>query len=365
MYVAMQNAVLAVERDGDEGGHGGEWSRRQGLDGFRLECTAASPDAPDRAFCGTFEAGLRRTTDGGETWHRVGDGIEPDAVMSVAVSPDDPDEVWVGTEPSRVYRSTDGGETWTERPGLTDLPSASSWSFPPRPHTHHVRWIEPDPADPAHLYVSVEAGALVQTRDRGETWADRAPSSRRDNHSLATHPDAPGRAYAAAGDGYAETTDGGETWTHPQEGLDHRYVWSVAVDAGDPDVRLVSAARGPRSAHTADRAESYVYRCVGDDPWARVGIGAGVDGEASPTPPRAGETGDGGDGAGGDDASGLPTGEGVTRYVLDSGDAGEFFAASNAGLFRSTDAGRTWERLRVDWPDAFTDRTAQGLAVVK
>ncbi len=356
LYAAMRNAVLAVTREGTSDGDGGgpEWSVRRGLDGERLECVAASPDAPDRAFCGTFESGLFRTTDGGETWHRVGDGIEPDAVMSAAVSPADPDEVWVGTEPSRVYRSADGGETWAERPGLTDLPSASSWAFPPRPHTHHVRWIEPDPADPAHLYVGVEAGALVQTHDRGETWEDRGSGSRRDNHSLATHPDAPGRAYAAAGDGYAETDDGGETWSHPQEGLDHRYVWSVAVDPGDPDARLVSAARGARSAHTADRAESYVYRRVGDGPWERVGDGGGVDGEASATPRGADRTGDG-----------LPTGEGVTRYVVDSGGPGEFVAVSNAGLFRSTDGGRSWTELGVDWPDAFADRTAQGLAVVK
>ena len=330
LYAAMEDALL-IATGGD-----GDWraERRLGDSDGRFECVAASPGAPERAFCGTFEDGLRRSEDGGETWERVSpDVIESDAVTSATVSPRDPDEVWVGTEPSAVYRSTDGGDSWERKEGLTDLPSSSQWSFPPRPSTHHVRWIEVDPADPDHLYVGIEAGALVQTHDAGETWEDRVETSRFDNHSLTTHPDAPGRAYAAAGDGYAETTDGGEAWAHPQEGLDHRYVWSVAVDPGDPDTRLISAASGANAAHRV--GESYVYRKVGDDPWGRL------------------------------DYEGLPTGDGVFRPVLAAGDTPmEFYAASNRGLFRTADAGDTWSRLAVDWPEAFVDQTVRGFAVI-
>ncbi|MFB6129412.1 MAG: WD40/YVTN/BNR-like repeat-containing protein [Salinigranum sp.] len=330
LLVAMEDSLLVAT--GDDG----DWraERRSIGTSERIECVAAAPSKPGRIFCGTLGGGLRRSEDGGETWVRIAaDAVESAAVTSVAVSPRDPDEVWVGTEPSAVYRSLDGGDTWWRRGEPTDLPSASGWSFPPRPHTHHVRWIEVDPAAPDHLYVSIEAGALIQTRDAGETWVDRVPSSRRDNHSLATHPEAPGRAYAAAGDGYAETRDAGETWVHPQEGLDHRYVWSVAVDPGDPDTRLVSAARGPQSAHSAGSAESYVYRRTGDDPWERV--------------------------------AGLPSGEGVLRPVLAAGHAPmELYAASNRGLFRTGDAGGEWTRLDVSWPAAFERQAVRGLVTL-
>lgn len=328
VYAAMRSGLLVVEEEGAV--------CRERLPGHDLECVAAHPEAPERAFVGTFEAGLHRTTDGGERFERVGtETIAQDAVMAVAVNPADPTEVWAGTEPSRVYHSTDAGETWTHRGGLTALESEPEWAFPPRPHTHHVRWLEVDPADPAHVYVGIEAGALVHTSDRGETWLERPPGSRRDNHTLATHADAPGRAYAAAGDGYAETTDGGEHWTVHDAGLEHRYVWGLAVDPGDPDTVLVSAASGARAAHTPATADAHLYRRRGDGPWEHL-----TD-------------------------AGLPTGEGVTRSVLTGGTRpGCVLALTDRGLFRTRDAGTTWRRVDTPWPARFETETARGLAVV-
>ena len=327
LHVAMTAGLLTVDSEGQTG---------RALDGHRLECVEVHPERPDRVFVGTFEHGLQRSSDSGETFERVGtDAIAPEAVTAVAVAPDDPELVWVGTEPSRVYRSTDGGESWAERAGLTDLPSASEWSFPPRPHTHHVRWIEPQPTDPDRLYVAVEAGALVRTADGGRTWQDRVPSGRLDTHSIATHPAEPERAYAAAGDGYAETTDGGTTWTYPQEGLAHRYCWSVAVDRDDPDTVLVSAAHSAREAHTADRADTYVYRKRNGEPWERL------------------------------DDRGLPVGEGVVRAVLANGSArGAFYAVTNRGLFRSVDFGSSWMPIGVEWPTTFETQTPRGLCAI-
>jgi hypothetical protein len=48
--------------------------------------------------------------------------------------------------------------------------------------------------------------------------------------------------YSAAGDGYFESRDGGETWQRFEEGLRHRYLWSIAVDTADADKIVVSAA---------------------------------------------------------------------------------------------------------------------------
>ena len=313
-YAALSDRLLV----GD-----GAWTER--LAGHTLECVAADGRVPDRAFVGTVDGGLQRTTDGGDSWAQVLTG--GDRITSVTVSPRDPDVVWAGTEPTAVYRSTDGGENWTEQGGLTDLDSASRWSFPPRPHTHHVRWIAAAPDDPEQLYVAVEAGAFVRSGDGGETWLDHPDGGRYDTHTVATHPDAPDRVYAAAGDGYALSTDRGETWSYPQDGLDHRYVWSVAVHPDDPETVVVSAAQNARSAFLPG-AESYVYRTTGEG-WERA-------------------------------MDGLPAPDGLARAVLASDDDG-FVALTNHGLFRSP-TGESWSRVGP-WADAY-DQVPKGLAVV-
>ncbi|WP_096393833.1 hypothetical protein [Halorubrum trapanicum] len=329
------------------------------LAGQRVECLSVARGEADahadgagdpapRVLAGTFGEGLFRSVDGGERFARATastlgpEGSGPDAVTAVATSPHDPDVVWIGTEPSRAYRSADGGETAARVGGLTDLPSADEWSFPPRPDTHHVRWIEPCPADPERWLLGIEAGALAVTADGGATWTDRPPGSRRDNHAMATHPDAPDRVYAAAGDGFAESGDRGDSWGVRDAGLDHGYVWGLAVDPGDPDTALVSAAESATAAHR--RGEAYLYRY------------------------RRGEGGEGAGAESGSDAGsferlddrGVPTGEGTYRAVLASGrTAGAVWALSNRGLFVTRDAGDSFERVPADLPD----RAARALAV--
>jgi len=317
LYAALDDRLLVID-DGD-------WAAHERPVAESLECVAASPERPQRVFVGTVSDGLAYSPDGGGSWTTA--LATADRVTAVTVSPHDPDVIWAGTEPSRVYRSTDGGETWTEKSGLTDLPSASRWSFPPRPHTHHVRWLAVDPGEPERLYVAIEAGAFVRSEDGGETWIDHPEGARRDNHTLGTHPDAPGRVYTAAGDGYAESTDGGETWTTPQRGLDHRYVWGLAVGATPDDV-VVSAASGARSAHSTN-GESSVYR-RSEDGWERA-------------------------------MAGLPGPEGLARPVLSALD-GRFYALTNHGVFTSAD-GTEWDSLGLAWDTEYR-QVPRGLAVV-
>lgn len=304
LYAAIRDGVIAGRKTTTG------WSVSRAQPAEDIECLAAGREAPERVFVGTAGAGLLRSDDAGETWDPV--ATFGDRVTAVTVHPRDPDVVWAGTEPSRIYRSIDAGDTWTERPGLTRLPSADRWSFPPRPHTHHVRWIAVHPQDPSRLAVAIEAGALVRTDDGGDTWRDHPEGARRDSHEIVLHPEAPNHLLVAAGDGYAESRDWGETWIFPQEGLDHRYLWSVAVDPANPESVFVSAARGAYAAHDPN-GPSYVYRRVQRE-W-RIAM------------------------------EGLPGPDGLGRAVLAAG-SNHVYAATNHGIFQwTTDA---WHRVPVD-----------------
>ncbi|HEU4798059.1 MAG TPA: hypothetical protein VFT63_03970 [bacterium] len=314
LIIATEPALLIAR-------HTSKWLVEEQLKGKSPESLSVDRQNPDRLYAGTSGGGLWRSDDTGRTWDPVGAGIPRTDVTAVAVSPAERGVVYAGTEPSAVFRSENGGETWTELSGLRALPSSQSWSFPPRPETHHVRWIETDPTVAGRVFVAIEAGALVRTLDGGRTWLDRVRGGPIDTHSAATHKLAPGRVYSAAGDGYFESDDAGETWARPAEGLRHRYLVGVAVDPADPDTIIVSAASGPWVAYSPRRAEAFVYRKT-----ARHAFEPAMEG--------------------------LPDGVGTiaSRLATNPDEPGVIYAANNHGVFQTADAGRTWQALEIPWP---------------
>ncbi len=251
-------------------------------EGSGAQCVAADPGDPERVFAGTFDDGLLRSRDGGASWERVGKGDIPHGrVMSVAVSPSHRANglgvVYAGTEPSALYRSDDDGATWRDFPALTELPSAPTWSFPPRPWTSHVRWIAPHHADPALLFAGIELGGVMRSTDGGETWEDRKPGSQPDSHALATHPTAHDHVYEAAGGGVAWSRDRGASWERADDGMDRHYAWGLAVDPVDPDLWYVSASIGPMQAHgRRGDARAVLSRRRADTPWEPLGTPNGT-----------------------------------------------------------------------------------------
>lgn len=337
IHAAMDDELLVIS---SEGGYTRVESR---LGGYRPQCLAADPLRPELLYCGTADAGLWKSADGGYTWEPVGEGIASSNVTAVAVSAaervgergsehgSERGVVYAGTEPSALHSSEDGGGSWRELEKMVELASYPQWSFPPKPHTSHVRWISTDPATPGRLFVCIEAGALIHSDDRGQTWRDRVADGPIDTHTLAVRADAPGRLYSAAGDGvfyagygYSESPDAGASWIRYAEGLAHHYLWGLAVDPADPDTVVVSAATGPRQAHSPDAAQSTIYRRQGGEPWQEV-------------------------------TEGLPSPEGMISSVLASNpdEPGVFYALNNHGLYRSPDTGVSWRRMQIPWPERY------------
>jgi len=307
---------------------------------------AVDPFQPQSLYCGTFDQGVWQSRDAGKTWKQAGKGITSEKIMSIAVSAVDQANgvgiVYAGTEPSAIFRSEDQGSSWQELTALRELPSAPTWSFPPRPWTSHIRWIASDPLVAGRLFAAAEAGALLRSLDGGITWEDRKPDGPFDTHTLALPRLAPNRLYSAAGDGFmqpgtgfVQSNDGGESWFRPDDGLTHHYLWSVAADPADPETIVISAAFGPQQAHNPQAAESTIYRRTASGPWQMV-------------------------------HAGLPPARGMLASVLATNEAepGVFYAANNQGVFRSDDSGQNWKSLPIPWPTGTPSGRAHALIVV-
>ncbi|MBY7142273.1 hypothetical protein KFZ56_04020 [Virgibacillus sp. NKC19-3] len=334
LYFSAGSSVYEIKKVGQE------WVMKERSAPDVLVSLAADPARLGRLYGGTFDDGLWISDDSGETWKPAGSGIAHNRIMSVVVSPTEEVNryrvVWAGTEPSGLFRSEDGGQTWTDCPGLLDLPSRSTWSFPPRPHTHHVRWIEPDRHDENRIFVGIELGGVMKSEDKGTHWEDRKPNSQYDCHALTIHPQVAGRIYEAAGGGYAESFDAGETWQTFNKGLEpYNYLVNIAVDSRNADTMIASAAEGPHAAYDPSRASTILVRRENGGPWTRV-------------------------------YEGLPESKGSAVFALASEPAepGVFYAINNLGLYMSHDAGRTWGKVPVEWPDHLKGKRIQGLAVI-
>jgi photosystem II stability/assembly factor-like uncharacterized protein len=317
LLLATDSAVLRVDTAD------GSVRQARGLEGYHPTFLASAPAEPGRAWCATSRGGLFRSDDGGASWEPS--GLDGEHLMTVTVSPSAPDLVWAGTEPSALWRSEDGGGRWEPVLGMLELPSSSEWSFPPKPQTHHVRWIACHPSDPGRLWLAIEAGALITTPDGGRTWKDRVTGGPYDTHELAIHPAEPDKLRVAAGDGYYDSVDGGRSWSPHEDGLDITYLRSAAIDPGDPSVVVVSGASGPRSAYVAGHADGRVYRREGTGAWERITRGW-------PEPPET-----------------------IAPLLTPGTAAGELWAADERGVHASTDGGRSWSRA------AALDRTPNHL----
>ena len=350
--VAMEDSVIMIESSK----YG--WKKiHESLKGAHPQCIAFDPNNPDRTYCGTCGGGLWKTDDGGQSWDSIGkETISSSDVMSVSVSSLDRggngkkgfNTVCVGTEPTAFYRSDDGGESWDKMSSLNNLSSSSSWSFPPRPWTSHVRWIESDKTKPGYVYAAIEAGALVQSHDDGRTWIDRVQGGPYDTHTLATHKSMPGWLYSAAGDGYFESHDYGQTWNRSRAAVlrHHGYLYGLAVDTGNPQTVIVSASQWARQAHFLEAAESVVYKRESSsakdenvdnvtEEWKLV-------------------------------SNGLPNPTGTLISVLSVNPkiADTFYAVNNRGLFYSTDSGISWKMLDgIQWPKEYLSQHPRALAV--
>jgi len=158
----------------------------QGLEAAALNILALAihPQNPDLVYVGTLGKGVFRTTNGGRTWSKSGSGIPPIDVRSVAIDSANPDIVYAGTDGMALFRSTDGGQTW-QRSSTGLNPEAS------------MRSIVVDPVRMGHVYAADRRSGVYRSTDSGRSWVQVTEGlTMRAVNRLAITPDG-GTLYAA------------------------------------------------------------------------------------------------------------------------------------------------------------------------
>ncbi len=181
---------------------------------------------PWTIISGGEEGGVYKSTDGGDNWKQLTDGLPTGlrGKSDLAVSAGDPNRVYVLMEaPEKdggVYRSDDQGETWNQ---VTDFQ-------PIRNRPFYYCNLEAHPKNPDILWGMAEG--YFKSTDAGKTW-ERKEVPHGDNHDMWINPDHP-EIFIQSNDGGANVTiDGGETWS-TQHNQNTAELYQVDVSDGFP-----------------------------------------------------------------------------------------------------------------------------------
>jgi len=203
------------------------------------------------------ERGVYRSTDGGATWRRVLYKDENTGAIQVAFDPTNSQTVyadlwagrqgpwengaWQGPE-SGLFKSTDGGDTWKK---LTN-------GLPTFEQGLGRIGFDISRGDPKILYATVDAnpqqGGVYRSDDAGESWRKISGDTRlwgrgSDFAEIKIHPKNPETVFVANIGSY-KSTDGGKTWVGfkgAPGGDDYHRLW---INPDNPDIMIFGADQG-------------------------------------------------------------------------------------------------------------------------
>lgn len=209
--------VVNALQDRNRSGGGVGWSgdggqawqpRNAGLDHNILTQVAADPHHAGTAYVCSNAAGIQKTTDFGQSWRSINQGIPLSPSPNVAmVAPSRAAQgVLYAVASAQLVRSSDGGQNWEVIPLQTQ--PVAVWPDPKRKDTLYVLVVIPPPGGSGQPSYS-----LIRTDTASAPWTRISTDLRLTASSkVVADPSREGVLYLA-GSGYFRSADRGETWT--------------------------------------------------------------------------------------------------------------------------------------------------------
>ena len=263
--------------------------------GGRSTAVAGITDQPFTFYMGSTGGGVFKTTDAGTSWTNVSDGFfAAGSIGAISVAESDPNIVYVGTGSAcprgnispgiGMYKSMDGGETWRHI-GLDDAGQIGKLAV--------------HPANPNLLYVAVLGQIFGPSEERG----------------------------------VFRSRDGGESWEKVLFLNDETGAVDIKMDPENPDVLYAAFWRAERKPWTiiSGGDEGGIYKSTdGGDIWNKLteGLPTGMTGRIG--------------------IAVSPANANRIWAIIEGERTASGFERDETGMYRSDDAGRTWQHLSAD-----------------
>lgn len=345
-YIAHNGGLKVMESRGDSLAAVGEF-----FEGKTLEHLIGGKKNPQIVFAAVAFDGGYRSEDAGKTWTKIMEGD----VRTFTVDPHDERVVYMGTGPVRLFRSEDSGKTWEPLDGLLAVPEEAKkkWGVPARlagVEFPHVRYIYVHPDEQNLLYVLLEHGGVLMSKDRGKTWYDRSIGiDYVDMHYLENYPGSKARYYVSSARGFYRSDNGGEHWRRVETGMPWGYteLYSYSHEwhflPGDAPRMVVCGGKGSPGVWSRERIHPHGCILLSDDGGESWRVSAqGIEKQnpwmpwvllRHPTDPRALFCG---------------MGDGARGYGFDARIKGK------GAFYVSRDRGESWEAVLKDTPSILT-----------
>jgi photosystem II stability/assembly factor-like uncharacterized protein len=189
-----------------------------------IESAAIDPKNPDVVYAGTWHLAWK-TSDGGAAWHHINKGMIDDSdVFSIIVDATNSSVVFASAC-SGIYKSDSAGDLFQKLQGIP---------FSAR----RTRVLKQDPVNPGTVYAGTTEG-LWKTLDAGKTWK-HVTSSEVVVNDVVVDPRNSNRVLLATDrSGVMASDDGAQTFLASNHGYTHRYVTAILADQSDPNSMLV------------------------------------------------------------------------------------------------------------------------------
>lgn len=319
---------------------GGESWVSSGFDNLPVRLIAIDPSKTSTMYISVLNVGIFKSTDSGENWQWSSRGLTATEIRALAIAPSNTRRIYASIPLGGFSRSTDGGESWT--------PITLPWGSP----SGEIATLAVDPVDPTTVYGGANgAPGLLKSIDGGDSWSTVLEQA---SSAVVIDPTAPDIVYALVPFGLRgeiyKSLNAGEGWTRIADlpGV----TFTMTIDPINTNVLYVGfRQRG-------------VYKSTdGGQTWRSSGllgfsvVFISIDPSDSRNLYATTDAGIYKSTDGGVNWTALP--QAATTILVDPNNGNTLYAGNADGVFKSTDGGHTWEQRN----DGLTNTVIRQLAI--